>query len=210
MREFRDAYMEESEELDWFREETDGMKRSVNYDSLTDLRMELEKQPLEEEFECGDIKEDGLMWKYSEDLADAMNDTFSAVSEKLYGYEMPEQKGLLSDYVRQLEEKCEVVTSGLCRKEQEIQGNTESIARIEACLSERGCVIAMVSDDQWREYLREPEALLMDSGVRSLWVTGIKGDMVVVNDFANENGRSLCVPREEFCKMHGILMEVYK
>lgn len=205
------------EEFDWFLEGTEDSKLAVDYDSLIDLKeealgiaaLEPEAAP---EFACGDILEDGLMWKHSESLTAAIGDVFSAVSEKLCGCGIPEAYGHISRYLERLGERCELVWSGIyCGTDAKTNWlHTETIARIEACLSEQGCVIAMVGDEQWRGLVGEEELPFADSGVRTMQVIGMQGKDLVVNDFANEAGCRLRIPMEDFCGLHGILAEVYK
>lgn len=203
--------MEETEEFDWFLSE--GTEISADYDGIPDLK----KMPQEEWLErssLGEIEEDGLMWKYSENLADAMEDVYFAVSQKLCGKGLEGCSGIPGEYMERLGRKCEIVQSGLNLTDSlgdfGDAKNAEPIARIEVCLSEHGCVIAMVSDEQWRSLSGELQSPFADSGVRTIQVIGLAGGDVIVNDFANDQGKCMHVPKNEFCGLHGMLLEVYK
>lgn len=207
MQRFYDAGLDNLEEFDWFPEGTEGAH--TDYEGLTDLRLEALRDP-EDNWEqiCGDIEEDGLMWKYSEGLAGAADGVFGAVSEKLCGCGLPECSGVMSQYAEQLGKRCEIVQSRIFHPDGGLWA--EPVVRIQTCLSEHGCVVAMVRDDQWRLLTGEPESPFWDSGVRTIQVIGVQGEHIVVNDFANDQGCRLQVPAEKFCALHGILMEVYK
>lgn len=208
----------DAEEFDWFFEETPGQE-TMDYESIQDLKQMASKDALHEirepGYECGDIEEDGQMWEYREGLAAAMRGVFCAVSEKLCGYGILDGAANISECLEQLSKKCEVVQSGIYQEDcmdtaHHGQAWLEPAARIEACLLENGCVIALVADEQWRGIKGEAQTPFADSGVRGLQVIGLKGQEVIVNDFADENGRCLHVPIQCFCSMHGILAEVYK
>jgi len=199
------------EEFDWFPDSSE----LTEYLGLTDLRESAEKatQPEVESGleDCagsvlGDIGEDGLMWNYCENLTDAASGVFKAISEKLCGPGEPECSGLPAYFMERLSRRCEVVQTELPRGTEA----GELPARIEACLLERGCAAAMVSDAQWRRLTGEPELPFVDSGVRTLQIIGAKENSIVVNDFAFAYGRSLEVSKGAFCSLYGILVEVYK
>lgn len=208
------------ESRDWYLEETED---TPDFEGLTDLRKEAllfyggkEAEVKERNaVECGDIKADGLMWKYSENLAGAMEEIFSAVSEKLCGSRLAGHMGLTADGIRELARRCEIVQSRMYGaqniRESAVQADqTEPLARIEACLCDHGCVVALVSDAQWRERMGETPCPFADSGVRTLQIIGLREGTVIVNDFASSQGRGLAVDGMEFCSLCGLLLEVYK
>lgn len=204
---YYDVSLDGLEEFDWFPEKSDEIH--TDYESLTDLREEALHGPEDSrEREYGDIEENGLMWKYSEGLAAAADNVFGAVCEKLCGCGLPACGGVMSQYAEQLERHCELVQSRLFH----MDGGPypEAAARIQACLSEKGCVVAMVEDGQWRYLTGEPELPFWDSGIRAVQVIGIQGEQVIVNDFSNVLGSRFQVPVKAFCALDGILMEVYK
>lgn len=204
---FYDVGLDGLEEFEWFPENLD--EAHTDYESLTDLREEALHGPEDGwERECGDIEEDGLMWKYSEGLVAAADNVFGAVCEKLCGYGLPACGGVISQYAEQLGRHCELVQSSLFH----LNGGPypEAVARIQACLSEKGCVVAMIEDGQWRRLTGEPELPFWDSGIRTVQVIGIQGEQIIVSDFANALGSRFQVPIKVFCTLDGILMEVYK
>lgn len=201
-----DADMEGLEEFDWFPEDTQGER--TDYESLTDLREEALRGPEDHQEQIGDIEGDGLMWKYTEGLTAAADGVFGAVCEKLCGCGLPVCDGVMSQYAEQLGKRCEVTQSSLSHPDDGTY--PEAASRIQACLLENGCVVAMVGDGQWRRLTGEPETPFWDSGVRALQVIGIQGEHITVNDFANAAGSRFQVPVETFCSLDGILMEVYK
>lgn len=222
--------VEETEEFDWFFENakeqeitdyssiTDLKQENMDDNSIADMKREIPHKEIlrNDSFTCGDIEEDGKMWKYSEGLYEAMRDVFCAVFEKLCGYGIQEVSKSISGSIEQLEKKCEVVWSGIFYEdsmrtvEDGQEWHPEAAARIESCLSQNGCVIAMVSDEQWRRIKGEEDLPFADSGVRSLHVIGLKGGDVIVNDFADKKGCCFHVPLQQFSGLHGILAEVYK
>lgn len=154
---------------------------------------------------CGDAEEDGLAWRFDEDMKTAMGHTFGAVYERLNGYEVNFKFDVLEEYISQIHRSCTVIASSIQQ-----QWVNESIARIAYCLSENGCVIALVSDNQWRKITGEKIKPYFDSGIRAVWITGLDGGKVILNDFASKKGRQMTVAKEDFCGLTGELLEVYK
>lgn len=189
-------------EFDWFPEGQD--LRPVDYQGLEDLREQAENVDLPEEANALKVEDDG-MWRYCESLTGAAAGVFGAIYVKLCGRE-PAYGELMtpSSYVEQLSGRCEVVRTALSA------GAAKTAARMEACLTENGCVAAMVSDAQWRRLLGEEESPFFDSGIRMLQIVGMDREYLTVRDFAYAQGCSLPVSRNDFCALDGVLLEVYK
>ena len=109
--------VEETEEFDWFFENakeqeitdyssiTDLKQENMDDNSIADMKREIPHKEIlqNDSFTCGDIEEDGKMWKYSEGLYEAMRDVFCAVFEKLCGYGIQEVSKSISGSIEQLE-----------------------------------------------------------------------------------------------------------
>lgn len=212
-------------EFDWFSKELLEAKEPEDYENIVDLKVSGAAEALDTEaFEdiegadevhaMGDIEADGLAWEYHENLQKAMNSVFESVYEKLCGGELGASSELITDYVDYLNKKCVVIQSQIRREnmEENVHGDfdREPIARIKNCFMENGCAVSAVSDAQWRELMGEPEGAFVDSGLRILQIIGIQGKQIIVNDCASRQGRAVAVSEEDFCRLYGILMEVYK
>lgn len=214
---FHDTGTDLPEEFDWFSEMVQDGDGCIDYLNIADLRESVEPPVQQEvsvqldpaEFVCGDIEEDENMWKYCEKLTDAAEGVFSAIYEKLCGRQMPECAGTPARYVEQMGKRCEVVQTELGDSAAGRRADAVT-ARLQSCFSERGCVAAMVSDAQWRQLIGAPDSPFADSGVRTLQIIGMKNSHIIVNDFANSEGRSLEIQKGAFCALYGILIEVYK
>lgn len=155
-------------------------------------------------------QEDGLAWRFEEGLCASMHSAFDSVSEKLCGVRLTERSDYFADYMEQLENGCVVIPSRLGREGRGEGAGAEAVARIRGCFAEDGCVLAAVSDSQWRELAGEPEGAFADSGLRTLQVIGLTGQDVIVNDYASPKGKARKVPCQDFCSLCGTLLEVYK
>ena len=202
--------IEEIEEFDWFPE-TD---TSDDYESIVDLKNKAENENTYEEidnkYEYGEIEDDMLMWHYTGGLQETMNSVFSNVYEKICGAELDVNSKYLHDYTDKLSEKAVVVQSGICDT-RNIEKNRSMIeSKIKACLCENGSLIAVVSNDTWENIRYDEESAFLDNGMRVIQIIGMRDDEIVINDYLDEKGMGVSVPSEQFCQMHGILVEVYK
>lgn len=150
----------------------------------------------------GDREVDGLMWSYCENLDQAAYLVFSETLEQLTG-EGLEPNGPLSEYTDCLMGRCLVITS-------ELPDGKEPAVRTLNCLSEKGCVIAAVSDAKWRTLMGLDTEPFWDSGIRVMQFTGCGPEGIYLNDPMNPSGRQNLLTFDNLSKLQGILMEVYK
>lgn len=175
-------------EFDWFPE----YKETDEYTGIIDLSNIAGHRP-------------EVLLEFSDSLEAGMNQTFSSVYERLCGSGMEQQSVLLSDCLEALNRGCEVIKRelGECT-EQEIT------ARIEVCLSENGCVIAAVDNEDWKAWKDMEASLFMDSGIRVIEIAGIVDTCIVANDAADGDKDFVMVPLSDFSAMNGLLLEVLK
>lgn len=201
--------IEEFEEFDWFPQgEID------EYEKIVDLKNKLEYEDYDEEidvgYEYGEIEDDMLMWHYTEGLDRAMGCVFGDVYEKMCGEELDVNSKYLNDYTERLSEKAVVVQSGICGAKNPEKNRSMLEAKIKACLCEKGALIAVVSNDEWKNMRNAEKSAFFDDGMRTVQIIGMRGDKIVINDYLDKNGKGISVPSEQFCRMHGVLVEVYK
>lgn len=201
---------EDFEEFDWFPE--DGI--ADDYESIVDLKNTAELDDAEREirdkFEYGEIEDDMLMWQHTEGLKNTMSAVFGSVYEKLCGMELDIDSRCLFDYTDKLGERAVVVRSGIGGSRNNGYAPSAAEARIKACLSENGTLIAVVSNEKWKNMRYREETTFFDDGMRAVQIIGVIGDDIIVNDFNDANGMGVSVPGRRFCELDGILLEVYK
>lgn len=150
----------------------------------------------------GDRELDGMMWKYCETQAMAAHQVFSVTTEVLTGEGIEEQKPS-SRYLADLSRNCTVITS-------DINSVGETVSRTVACLSDHGCVIAMVPDSQWRTLMNLEPTGMWDSGIRVIQFTGTGPQGIFINDPMHSTGRQMLLTVPKLERLQGILLEVYK
>lgn len=193
-------------EPDWFPEWNDEALGPVDYASIPDMSgaslEALVEDVLDEE------ESDGVTWRECKDLTDAMDCAFQLTANKLWGRELPGSSRFLADYLEQLGKGCEITVSNIFTSQ--ARWNMEPAMRIKSCLAENGCVLAAVADAEWQPLVGEQESDFFDSGQRIIYIEEIEDDKIIVQDFVCPGGDGLAVPIQDFCQLHGVLLEVYK
>lgn len=143
-------------------------------------------------------------------ICQTMNSVFSDVYEKMCGTELKINSKYLCDYTYRLSEKAVVVQSGICNIQNPASNRSTVESKIKACLSENGALISAVPNDARKNINNSGETAFLDDGMRVMQIIGMCGDDIIINDYLDENGKGVSVPSNRFCRMQGILLEVYK
>ena len=200
---------EQESEFDWFLNETREDYSSEQYSDLVDLKKMAEQMLIFNDAE--DQKEDALETieqtvDIKEGLDGGMNYTFSNVYERLCGYQTDKYYDVADSWISFLNEKCEVIQSSL-----KASAPGETAARIDVCLRENGAVILLVDNEDWKRYSNcDGTGCFMDSGLRTLEITGKEKDTLIVDDYADGKKQTWKLSLDCFSDMNGLMLEVLK
>lgn len=198
MKHLENFFEEDILEFEWFSDEIEALDEDAVYSEIMDLKLEVEKGMEREE----------EIWKpekcFYGDLNGMMKTVFSDVQENLCGRKAEICSSILAAHIKELSQYCEVLSSDLydCLE-------SEVCARIEKCIDEKGCVIAVVDNGQWENDGKQ-EMIFLDDGMRVLEVIGIDDKNLIINDYGRPDGENIQVQVTEFVKMNGVLLEVLK
>lgn len=203
----------EESEFDWFPEGVEEPGDTDEYSEIPDLSIAVRDMEIKKKkdildgvvYESGNVEESR---RFSEGLDGSMNAVFSSVYEKLCGGRVEINSGRPMEVIEILNKKCEVLQTEMCGR-----SGSEMAARIEACLDEKGCVIAIVDNEKLSMVLQEngfTESEFMDCGLRTLEIIDYKEEKITIHMFENGQEHTVLLFPDEFSQLEGILLEVLK
>lgn len=197
-----DGFEANEVEYDWFSEQPENENK---FEDVADLRdsaalavEEMDKRLIE----LPETGKEGVT--FAEGLEGSMNMAFSSVYEKLCGTPPQKQYELISEWTRELGERCEVIRTELGKCTQ-----AEIAARISACFNENGCVLAVLDNGIWQE-VKDGEELFLDGGLATVEISEINDGQLTLLNYNRGQRREIRMSVDSFVETCGLLFEVLK
>lgn len=195
-------------EFDWFPDSIEMLEEISDYSEITDLKIEAKELPIDIisalDNENTNLRNDEIREDFGEGLDGAMGYVFSEVEEKLCGIESKIKSEYLTDYIDELNQKCEVICTNICNCSE-----SELRSRVEQCVNDNGCVIATI-DNICLTYDDEMESVFLDDGIKTIEIIGIEDLVVIAKDYSLYFESRIEININKFLKLNGIILEVFK